>query len=304
VLNPQVLAVGETTVFNIKKLRDEQIPDRNGYLIPRLATGGQLRWSVRSGDGTEQLIGRSEVVSLSRKVSSTYSCELCCPYSFDLLVAGPFSFGLVPGQSLTILINGLYRDCFGGNYGPFSGCGDEVASDDPSVLSASLTANGNVTATGVAGGATQIIAQHTDLVWFFDSGFDDCNNYLANFLAGCQGQVPKKGACCLDASKGMCEQATKADCTAMGGFYHGDDTTCGAGIEWQCCPNETIKAMNKECITPGTGISVCQIFSIVSDPNKGGWVDTDGPELKCLYPDNSVCVYYVLWTERYCGTTN
>ena len=70
----------ETKNFDIRKLRDEQTPDRNGHTLPREMTTGQIRWSIR-GNGTIPMTGRAEVVSLHDGVSSSYSCTTCCPNS-------------------------------------------------------------------------------------------------------------------------------------------------------------------------------------------------------------------------------
>lgn len=75
----QELAVGETASFDIRKLRDQQIPDERGNVIPTTATIGQFSWSIlRATDGV-RLNGRSEVISRSRHVDSSYSCPVCCP---------------------------------------------------------------------------------------------------------------------------------------------------------------------------------------------------------------------------------
>lgn len=73
------LEVGRTAVFNIKKIRDQQIPDRDGNLLPTNITTAQFVWSLM---GQGRLIGRSEVVSRDENVSSSYSCPwTCCPFS-------------------------------------------------------------------------------------------------------------------------------------------------------------------------------------------------------------------------------
>jgi len=107
-LNPQELEVGETAAFDLRKIRDEQIPDRDGNVIPKTVSGGQLRWSVIGGGGNSRLIGRNQVVSISRNVSSSYSCPMCCPDSFYHLAIAPGG-GTWPvgGSSRSSLINSI-----------------------------------------------------------------------------------------------------------------------------------------------------------------------------------------------------
>jgi hypothetical protein len=77
----QELEVGETATFDLRKIRDERIPDERGNLIPQTATVGQFNWSVLRGNESVRLNGRSEVVSLSHGVDASFSCPVCCPYT-------------------------------------------------------------------------------------------------------------------------------------------------------------------------------------------------------------------------------
>lgn len=79
-VEPQQLAPGATKIFDVRKLRDEQTPDNTGVKLPLNLTVGQIRWSA-IGEPSTKLIGRSEVISASGKVSSSYSCNTCCKNS-------------------------------------------------------------------------------------------------------------------------------------------------------------------------------------------------------------------------------
>ncbi len=82
VFTPQTLSIGETAKFNLKKIRDEAIPDSDGNILPANATVGQFKWSILGmASDTSRLIGRSEVISKSGRVSSSYSCNNNCPDS-------------------------------------------------------------------------------------------------------------------------------------------------------------------------------------------------------------------------------
>ena len=62
------LAAHETVHIDVKKLRDEQIPDERGRTIPLYISSGQLQWTLRRKDTLPDnderanlaLIGRSE----------------------------------------------------------------------------------------------------------------------------------------------------------------------------------------------------------------------------------------------------
>jgi hypothetical protein len=190
-LEEQELAVGETAVFNIKKIRDEQIPDRDGYQIPRSATIGQFRWSVRGSEGTERLIGRSEVVSLSKKVSSTYSCQICCPMNVVSYFLQCIDFPLTPNESANFLASVRLGDCYGRVVGPYSGYADECSVDNPYVLSARVNSSHNITATGRAEGGAAVTSFYDETAWYFDSSIDECVSYLANHSASCSCDVQK-----------------------------------------------------------------------------------------------------------------
>ncbi len=82
VFKSRYLEPGETTVFNLRAARDQQIPDFHGVKLNPEVTTGQFDWSAMFGDGTERMIGRMEVASPTLKVSSSFSCPICnCPYS-------------------------------------------------------------------------------------------------------------------------------------------------------------------------------------------------------------------------------
>ncbi len=78
---PHELAPGATAVFDLRKIRDQQIPDSSGRLLPPNLTLGQIKWSIIRGFST-RLIGRSEIISRTGKVSSSYSCGVSCGNSF------------------------------------------------------------------------------------------------------------------------------------------------------------------------------------------------------------------------------
>ena len=72
------LAVGETTLFDLRKIRDQGTPDVNGNILPDTVAGGQFRWHSFPAPGTPHMIGRAAVSSSSEGVSASYSCTQNC----------------------------------------------------------------------------------------------------------------------------------------------------------------------------------------------------------------------------------
>lgn len=96
-LNP--VAAHQTVKIDIKKLRDEQIPDESGRTIPVNLSSGQIQWTLRRKDNLPgddaraslALIGRSEQIDLIKGVISNYSCINCCPGSYQAALIEPSS---------------------------------------------------------------------------------------------------------------------------------------------------------------------------------------------------------------------
>jgi Bacterial Ig-like domain (group 2) len=84
------IAAHETVEIDIKKLRDEQIPDEFGRKIPLTVSGGQIHWSIRRKDNLapddalamRSLIGRSQQVDMVKGIVTDYVCVSCCPGSY------------------------------------------------------------------------------------------------------------------------------------------------------------------------------------------------------------------------------
>ncbi|CAN5691336.1 hypothetical protein BH20ACI4_BH20ACI4_23100 [soil metagenome] len=79
------IAPHKTIEIDVKKIRDEQIPDFRGRTIPLNMTGGQIKWSLRQTHQTNDLqndrfalIGRSEQIDTVNGISSSYACQNCC----------------------------------------------------------------------------------------------------------------------------------------------------------------------------------------------------------------------------------
>jgi hypothetical protein len=185
-LNPQQLAVGQTAVFDLKKIRDEQRPARDGYRISRSATVGQFRWAIHRGDGTGRLIGRSQVVSVSRQVSSTYSCPLCCPPSFFDVVLNPDSFTMEPNESGLVSVYGREDDCYGNISEPYSWTADSCSSDNSGVLTATEQGDHVQTYAWSEGQAT-VVVWANGLAYSFDGSV--CAEYSISLTGDSTGTI-------------------------------------------------------------------------------------------------------------------
>lgn len=182
------LAVGETASFDLRRLRDERVPDQNGSVIPATVTVGQFSWSALRASDEIRMNGRSEVVSRSRRVSSSYSCPVCCPNS------GPFygvNGGITPyvdGFSL----NGVYEewaDCYGRTVIYDGASIPNLSVTDPNIASATMMSYGTMQTNGLAVGGTEWFSEH--LYWrYFDDGMDCYTDVYNTYSSGPIAVVP------------------------------------------------------------------------------------------------------------------
>lgn len=83
-LGPRKLAPRETATYDVESIRDRQTKDMAGHTLPANVSQGQFRWAIRGQtNGRIVLIGRTEMVSRSQKVSSSYSCPMDCGPTYD-----------------------------------------------------------------------------------------------------------------------------------------------------------------------------------------------------------------------------
>ena len=84
IVDPRKLQPGETAVFDLRKIRDEQVEDSAGRRLPKETSLGQFKWAVRGvTNGKLLLVGRAEMVSRSQQISTSYSCNDPCPPTYD-----------------------------------------------------------------------------------------------------------------------------------------------------------------------------------------------------------------------------
>jgi hypothetical protein len=110
------LAVGQTAMFDLRQLRDEQQPDRTGKTLPQTLDRGQFHWSVVATPGDTRMIGRAEVVSRSGRVTSSYSCPVCCRDSGPSGGFDPTAYTLAVDGYVYTNAHGDYWDCYSNYY--------------------------------------------------------------------------------------------------------------------------------------------------------------------------------------------
>lgn len=83
-LGMKTVEPGQTAVIDVRRLRDEQVPDEDGQTIPREAASGQVVWSAVLDDAPEPLVllGRAEQADTVKGMSSSYACQSCCADSY------------------------------------------------------------------------------------------------------------------------------------------------------------------------------------------------------------------------------
>jgi hypothetical protein len=96
----QQIEAGQTSEVDIKKLRDDQVKDALGHVIPLTVTGGQLAWYGRANKG--EFIGRLAAYDPVAGTSSSFSCPQNC-----ICTSGFLSASMTPG-----VIDGFADDTF------------------------------------------------------------------------------------------------------------------------------------------------------------------------------------------------
>jgi hypothetical protein len=106
------LKPGEVKHVDIKELREKQIPDQFGAVIPKRVTEGQAKLVVHSRAGMQdgnRLIGESIMFNSDQKISATMACANCSSEPVDLRLS-PSSIDNVAGSNQSISAQVRYLD--------------------------------------------------------------------------------------------------------------------------------------------------------------------------------------------------
>jgi hypothetical protein len=176
-IDTKYLEVGETAVFDIRKLRDEQFPDPKGVKLPKDAQLGQFVWNTIFGNGKDKLIGRNEVVDRSSGISASFSCPYCnCPYSTSSASINPFTpVVVINGVASIVATAGTSDPCGRGSPGGYT-----ISPSSWSIYTAgyfSLTSNQPTsTMKGISNGSSSFYTPFTGVLYAFD-GYSSCFVY-------------------------------------------------------------------------------------------------------------------------------
>ena len=186
------IEAGQTIKYDIAELRDQQVPDVRGRVIPLDANSGQIHWT-KTGTETGMLIGRSEQVDVDQGISSSYACVNCCPdNAVNPRIVPNTNTNIVSGESQFIAEHQL-TTCYGGFsdwVGVFSA---QWQSTNENIASVSFGL-----ATGVAPGTTTIRAD-----WF-----EPRNSWRENDVGGGGIEGFGGGFCAWDGMNHLTAQAT------------------------------------------------------------------------------------------------
>lgn len=119
VMGTNKLEPGQTVTYDIRALRDNQVKDRDGRVIPVDATSGQFYWSIiQSESGPTQLcmIGRAEQIDQVQAMSSSYACQNCCNIRVADYGISPTLVKALPGDRISFSVWQDNYDCNGNIY--------------------------------------------------------------------------------------------------------------------------------------------------------------------------------------------
>ena len=159
----RALAAHQTVEIDVKAIRDNQIPDETGKVLPINTTRGQIQWTVRARAENEHarvpenlgLIGQSEQHDAARGMNSTYYCENCCPgsYAWSIILPTNSEIAFEVGKTIVFVHIEVQDNCYGAYY-QFDTTSQVSWS---STVTAVAVMSGNV-ATVAGAGTTQIKA--------------------------------------------------------------------------------------------------------------------------------------------------
>ncbi len=143
---PRKLQPRETAVFDIEKIRDEQKKDDTGHTLPTNISQGQFKWAVRGvTNGKIVLIGRTEMVSKTQDISSSYSCPMDCGPYYDAYANLPGEMSIGDSASGQVMETASWN--YGYTMGPYATSGNWEMDNQISTLDSSEPNTTMITAT-------------------------------------------------------------------------------------------------------------------------------------------------------------
>lgn len=155
------LKPGETVAIDFRALRDSQTPDSIGRIIPLNVQTGQIGWSSH-GRENKVMSGRSEQISLTEGVASTYACANCCPNVVNGVFIDPNSTNAGVGDSFIYTGSQTETNCSNQTMGPYAAESIQYESLDTNI--ATIDYYGGADAVGV--GSTNIQGSVERTIWY------------------------------------------------------------------------------------------------------------------------------------------
>lgn len=154
------LRANETIALDFRTIRDDQAPDVSGNIIPINLVKGQIAWSA-IGTENKVMSGRSEQISVSGGVASTYACSNCCPDTFNDGWILPSTDTITIGEEVGFIALQQNRNCNFQPFPPFQVSANWISST-PSVASVGYSGE----AEGISAGDSTISASWDAETWF------------------------------------------------------------------------------------------------------------------------------------------
>jgi hypothetical protein len=155
------LSPHETRHIDLRKLRDAQIPDFKGNIIPANATDGAVNW-LRLDN--VPVTGRLMQIHRHQGMASNYDCSTClCPGSYtpSYDYVSPANLSLAVQGAADMLLFAAFYSCNQGRYYYDETDASTWSSQYPGIA----TVNSGGTVTGQSGGTSTITAQYTGQVY-------------------------------------------------------------------------------------------------------------------------------------------
>lgn len=153
ILGSRKIQPHETAVFDVEEIRNAQLKDTVGHVLPSNVSHGQFKWAQRGAtNGKIMLIGRTEMVSRIQNTSSSYSCPMDCGPTYEATVDFPTQ--LFEGESGAGSVRETASWNYGYTMGPYPASAtwsldNSIAEFDPSEAS-------DTTITGVTPGTANL----------------------------------------------------------------------------------------------------------------------------------------------------
>ncbi len=182
------LAPGASAVYDMRALRNRQVPDRDGQVLPVTATRGQFRWSIVGPINGARLNGRSEIRSVAQGTARSYSCGQCCPGRFNgQSFLQPIPVQTPIGWSNQFQILERHEDCFGAGGDLWFGLPHAWSVQDPAITAARTITWGVGEVDGLSEGRTWVTGFWTTTD--YQPYFEDCRGVPVDTSASTEADV-------------------------------------------------------------------------------------------------------------------